>query len=207
MSTNGNNTIYLASKSPRRQELLKQIGINFKILESDIDESQLAAESVEDYVQRLAEDKARTAIEKYKPNDELVVLAADTVVYVNDRVFGKPSNQDQALIMLKQLSNQEHDVYTSIFVLKGKVFYRKTVRSSVLFKKLTNQEMDDYIASGEYRGKAGAYAIQGLAALFISEIRGSYSAVMGLPLYETGELLGRFGLTFGKPSTSVDSRR
>lgn len=183
------NQIVLASQSPRRRALLEQIGIRFSVRVADVDESQLAGEPVTDYVVRLAESKAAavcTGLDSPVP-----VLGADTVVVVDGSALGKPSNRDDASKMLTQLSGRSHEVLTAVAVADGR---RKVVLNTtrVWFRDISVAECDAYVRTEEPMDKAGAYAIQGFAAVFVSRIDGSYSGVMGLPLYETAGLLAEF---------------
>lgn len=183
------NQIVLASQSPRRRALLEQIGIRFSVRVADVDESQLAGEPVTDYVVRLAESKAAavcTGLDSPVP-----VLGADTVVVVDGSALGKPSNRDDASNMLAQLSGRSHEVLTAVAVAAGR---RKVVLNTtrVWFRDISVAERDAYVRTEEPMDKAGAYAIQGFAAVFVSRIDGSYSGVMGLPLYETAGLLAEF---------------
>ncbi len=180
--------IYLASGSPRRAELLTQIGVNFSVLSVDVDETRLAGESPVDYVQRVAIAKAQAGwdslTEERKP-----VLGADTSVVLGDTVLGKPADEDAARAMLKQISGQTHEVMTAVALVMGEDVRCALCISEVMFRTLSDADIDWYVATGEGRDKAGSYAVQGVGALFISELKGSYSAVMGLPLLETGQLL------------------
>ena len=184
--------IILASSSPRRRELLEQLGVSFEIRAADIDEAELPGESSTDLVERLALNKAKAVAEK---SDEAVpVLGADTLVEIDGQVLGKPEARDDALRMLSSLSNREHRVLSAV-ALVGEGYENVLLSvTKVRFRSLSEQEMLDYWSTGEPLGKAGGYAIQGLAAVFITEIQGSYSGVMGLPLYETGLLLKEVGL-------------
>jgi len=185
--------IYLASQSPRRAELLQQIGVDFDVLSVAVDEAMADAETPEACAQRLALEKARAgwctlAAERQRP-----VLGADTLVITADAVMGKPENRRQAIEMLLTLSGSTHQVITAV-ALVGKQEVVRSQCSRVTFRPLTRQECEAYWETGEPRDKAGAYAIQGLAAMFITRLEGSYSGVMGLPLYETTELLKAFGI-------------
>lgn len=188
--------IYLASQSPRRRELLQQIGIKFRVLVPDVDEAALPCEAAAEYVERIAKIKAEaiwTHVETRRMKRQ-PVLAADTAVIVGRRILGKPQNMTEAATMLETLSGRAHQVMTAIAVAhEGKL---KLLRSetSVTFRRLTPEEITRYVATGEPQDKAGAYAIQGYAAAFISRINGSYSGVMGLPLFETTRLLKSFGI-------------
>lgn len=182
--------VALASTSPRRQVLLTQIGIGFRRLEVAVDESPWPDEAPPDYVCRVALAKARTGWKQQTYQACLPVLGADTVVAVDDEILGKPVDRAHAEAMLTRLSGRSHQVLTAVALVD--VDEEEQCRlsvSTVTFKQLTRAERQVYLASGEGLDKAGAYAIQGRAALFISHLEGSYSGVMGLPLYETGELL------------------
>jgi septum formation protein len=187
--------IYLASASPRRSELLRQIGVPFEVQPADIDEQPLADEAPEDYVRRLAGAKADavwdSAAVRSRPRP---VLAADTAVVVDGRVLGKPADLAAALAMLELLSGRSHSVLTGVAVRANADRERRLCTSEVRFRVMTEAERAAYCSTGEPLDKAGAYAIQGFAAIFVEHLRGSYSAVMGLPLFETAALLARFGL-------------
>lgn len=181
--------IILASASPRRRELLQQVGITARLQAADIDESQNPGEPVLAYVQRLALEKARAVCGRLTNPEKLPVLAADTIVVVDDCVLGKPESRQHAKKILQQLSARRHTVHTSVAVICGQQERQLTSSSQVEFKRLEDAEIDAYLATGEADDKAGAYAIQGIAALFVKSLHGSFSGVMGLPLYETGQLL------------------
>ena len=182
--------IILASQSPRRVELLKQMQIDCLVMPADIDEQAYANEVPSDYVLRLARQKALAIVQKLE-NQTLPVLAADTTVALDNEIFGKPENDDEAFNMLKKLSGSTHQVHTAIAVaFNGKV---ETALNTTLVEMmpLTDAMIRTYIASGEHKDKAGSYAIQGLAACWIKKITGSYTGVMGLPVHETSLLLNR----------------
>jgi septum formation protein len=185
--------IYLASRSPRRRELLHQIGVSHRQLDVDIDESRQGTEGPRDYVLRLAEEKARAAVASLGQLPELPVLAADTVVTVEDELLCKPAGREEALAMLGRLSGRTHQVYTGVALMSQRVSLRLS-RSEVSFIEISPERAAAYWSSGEPADKAGAYGIQGLGAVFIRELKGSYSGVMGLPLYETAELLRERGI-------------
>jgi septum formation protein len=193
--------IYLASRSPRRRELLQQIDVRFHLLlfrsrpgeAADVDESPLADELPEVYVERVARSKAEAGWRRMQQRNlpRAPVLSADTTVAVEGTIYGKPESREEAAAMLGALSGRSHEVLTAV-ALKNDDWLESVVsRSEVKFKPLSAQEIADYVESGESDDKAGAYAIQGRAARFIVELRGSYSGVMGLPLYETGRLLDK----------------
>lgn len=185
--------IYLASRSPRRRELLRQIGVRHRLLDVAVDERAAAGESPSAYVLRVSQDKARAGLRALADGERLPVLAADTCVVADGRMLGKPADREQGLAMLRLLSGASHRVYTAVTLGDGELASRLSV-SEVSFRPLEEAEIAAYWASGEPLDKAGAYAIQGLAAQFVSELRGSYSGVMGLPLFETAELLRQAGI-------------
>lgn len=183
-------TIYLASKSPRRSALLEQIGISFEVLAVAIDEHWNGHEEPQDYVCRMALEKARAGLAV--ANQGYAILAADTAVVLEDVILGKAENQVAASSMLTKLSGKRHTVLSAVCLLEqGLRQCEKTLLSSsqVTLKSLSQSEISDYCATGEPIGKAGAYAIQGRAAIFVRDLAGSYSGVMGLPLFETAALL------------------
>lgn len=184
--------LILASQSPRRRELLTQLGVTFTCKVSDIDEQALSNETPAALVQRLASEKAQHI---YKNTSEkCIVLGADTIVVINEDILGKPKDAQDAKRMLQSLSGQTHHVMTAVALL-GETFSEcLNVISRVTFRKLSASEIDAYWQTQEPCDKAGAYAIQGLAAQFISHLDGSYSGVMGLPLYETAKLLKQAGM-------------
>ncbi|MEN0107383.1 MAG: Maf family protein [Pseudomonas sp.] len=186
--------LYLASGSPRRRELLTQIGVAFSILAAPIDESVLPGETAEAYVQRLALAKARAGLATLADSSAAVVLGADTAVVVDGQILGKPVDQADALAMLQLLSGREHQVLTSVALASGQRSEVQLIASTVQFRPISSVEAQTYWASGEPQDKAGGYAIQGLGAVFVSGMRGSYSAVVGLPLCETAALLADFGI-------------
>jgi septum formation protein len=182
--------VILASRSPRRVELLKQIGIESIVRPADIDEVALDGEAPADYVQRLAKEKVTAIAKSLKSEYEnLPVLAADTTVALNGQILGKPVNDADAVEMLKKLSGSKHTVYTAVAMYvknRVKVTLSETQVEMIL---LTDSMINTYIATGEQRDKAGSYAIQGKAGAWVARIEGSYSGVMGLPLFETALLL------------------
>ncbi|MGH8029624.1 MAG: Maf family protein, partial [Arenimonas sp.] len=184
--------IYLASRSPRRQELLRQVGVRFEALPADVPERRQAGQAPADYALAMALAKARAA--RAAAPQRLPVLGADTDVVVDDEILGKPAGRDQALAMLARLSGRTHEVFSSVaVVLDGRAETALSV-TRVSFGAITPAQARAYWDTGEPADKAGAYAIQGFGAQFVREIHGSYSGVVGLPLYETLELLGRFGI-------------
>jgi len=185
--------IYLASKSPRRRELLQQLGINFEVLCVDVDETMRDGESPVVYAERLALEKARAGREVQTADRYLPTLGADTIVVASGTVLGKPADREQAIEMLMLLSGSTHQVISAVAVADAREVVASSV-SRVTFRTLTRHECEAYWETGEPQDKAGAYAIQGLAAMFIVRLEGSYSGVMGLPLYETTNLLNEFGI-------------
>ena len=188
--------LYLASQSPRRRELLQQIGIKFRVLVPDVNESALPREAPAEYVERIAWIKAEVAWMTVMERRMKLhpVLAADTAVILGRRILGKPQSEPEAVSMLQSLSGRTHQVITAVAIaFEGKLKLAQS-ESAVTFRRLAPDEIARYVASGEPRDKAGAYAIQGFAAAFISRIEGSYSGVMGLPLFETSRLLKSFGV-------------
>jgi septum formation protein len=178
--------IILASSSPRRKELLQQLSLDFEIYSPDIDEAVLEGETVNCYVERLARAKAQVVVDLF-PN--AVVIAADTSLSFKGKIIGKPESKQHAFEIWSELSGQWHDVFSGLCVATPTQMLSMFVKTEVQFKSLTHAEMEQYWATGEPIGKAGAYAIQGIAAQFVPQIRGSYSNVVGLPLYETTQLL------------------
>lgn len=188
-------SILLASRSPRRRVLLDQIGIPHQVVSVRVDETPHPGEAPAEYVIRLALAKAEAGVQKSGRRSCRPVLAADTAVVVNNRILGKPADRDHALAMLEQLSGRSHRVLTGVALAwDGHCRSRLSV-SHVGFRAIGREEALAYWASGEPVDKAGGYAIQGLGALFIERLEGSYSGIMGLPLFETGELLARVGIT------------
>ncbi|MCP1673905.1 septum formation protein [Natronocella acetinitrilica] len=188
--------IYLASNSPRRSALLGQAGIAFRQLQVDVDESRRSdEESPEVYVLRLALEKARAGWQQVAGSAPLPVLGADTVVAVDDVLYGKPRDRADAIAMLEELSGATHRVLTGVALVDDREATRLSY-SSVTFRELTRQEIERYWDSGEPVDKAGAYAIQGRGAVFIEHLEGSYSGVMGLPLFEVADLMEEFDIDF-----------
>ncbi|MDH5471517.1 MAG: Maf-like protein [Gammaproteobacteria bacterium] len=188
--------IILASASPRRQALLDQIGVSYQVLPVDIDETVKPGESAEDCVIRLALEKAVTGLNKSET--KLPVLGSDTIILLNKQILGKPENRMHAIQMLSSLSGQSHQVLTAVAMVTNQKREYLVSKSNVYFRELTGNEIQAYWESGEPVDKAGAYAIQGLAAQFIERLDGSYSGVMGLPLFETAQLLKTFGVAIGQ---------
>jgi len=184
--------IYLASKSPRRQSLLNQLRIDFEYVNSDIDESPLGDESPVEYVQRMASEKATNGWQNSNRIINKPLLAADTSVVIGKHILGKPIDDTQAFEMLNRLSAQTHQVMTAVAVKNESRIKLVTSITDVTFDSLTDKQINDYIKTKDCFDKAGSYGIQGYAARFISFIAGSYSGVVGLPLYETAKLLEEF---------------
>lgn len=192
--------LHLASRSPRRSELLRQIGVVHNIIEADVDETPLTGENPKEYVIRLAQEKALAGKAQLRnPEDELV-LAADTSVIVDDQILGKPKDREEALNMLLLLSNRSHWVFSGV-ALAGESIESRISETLVSFRKITRDEAVAYWKSGEPADKAGGYGIQGVGSIFISRIEGSFSGVMGLPLFETTQLLLKAGID---PLTQTD---
>ena len=188
--------VYLASQSPRRRELLRQIGVKFRVLAPHVDEAALPREAPDSYVERIARSKAEVAWARITERQRArhPVLAADTAVVLGRRILGKPADDAEARTMLKALSGRTHQVLTAVAIAHEDRLRLATSVTAVTFRRLAPSEIARYVASGEPRDKAGAYGIQGLAATFIARIEGSYSGVMGLPLFETATLLKTFGI-------------
>lgn len=186
--------LILASTSPRRKELLQQIGVEFSQLKIEINEDVLLNENPDQYVLRLAKEKASAGFQKLSKDkqDISVVLAADTTVVCDGQILAKPESLEHSRAILSHLSGREHKVMTAIALQSKDKFQRQVVTTQVTFRKLTPAEIEAYWYTGEPQDKAGSYGIQGLAAIFVEGIHGSYSNVVGLPLCETAELLKQF---------------
>ncbi len=182
----------LASRSPRRAELLRAAGIDFTVRVADVDETPLPGETPRAYVLRVAEDKARAVAAA--PDEDEVILAADTTVVLGDEIMGKPEDTADAVRMLRALAGRKHDVITGICLRHGAEIVRDIASTAVWFAPLGDAEIADYVASGEPMDKAGAYGIQGLASRFIDRIEGSYTNVVGLPVALTWRRLRRFSV-------------
>jgi septum formation protein len=185
-------SLILASASPRRQELLRSVGLKFKTIPAHVNENYLAGESPRQHVKRLSNDKAIVIAKKYP---EAWVLGSDTIVVIDGLILGKPKNKNQALGMLRKLSGREHNVFTGFTIAHAaaRIYQTKVIQSTVQFKKISPTEMKWYVACDEPYDKAGGYALQGKGAYFIQSIRGSYTNVIGLPLCEILEELKYFG--------------
>jgi septum formation protein len=187
--------VYLASGSPRRRELLQQIGVPFRVIASSVDETAQSGEAPREYVARLAAAKAEAGwLARPLADAAAPVLAADTAVILDDRILGKPRDRADALAMLLNLSGRTHQVLTAVALLSTAGIESRISHSLVTFRNIQAAEAGAYWDTGEPRDKAGGYAIQGGAAIFVAELRGSYSGVMGLPLFETAELLMSAGV-------------
>ncbi len=195
--------IYLASQSPRRSELLLQIGVNFKLLLlnddprniPDVDETPQASETPADYVKRICLAKAEAAWESllYRKLPQAPLLAADTTVVLDDKILGKPQNSADAAATLRLLSGRQHQVYSAVALKLNERLEIRLSTTAVNFVPLSEERIQRYVLSGESQDKAGAYGIQGMAAAFVQRIEGSYSGVVGLPLFETVQILNSFG--------------
>jgi septum formation protein len=185
--------VYLASASPRRRELLNQIGVDYTLLHAEVDETLHPDESAVDYVRRVALDKVRAGRELLSAEGDAPVLGADTAVVIDGRILGKPRDREEGIGMLLALSGRSHEVLSAVALSAGREAVRVCV-SRVTFCALTPAQCAAYWETGEPQDKAGGYAIQGRAAVFVARIEGSYSGVMGLPVYETADLLREFGI-------------
>ncbi len=183
--------IILASASPRRSELLKQINIAHSIKVADIDETPLPNEKPADYVLRVAHEKSLAIYQQ--GNQDSIILAADTSVVLDGEIMGKPDNLEHAIAMLSALSAKTHKVYSAVSI-RGERTQEVVCISEVTFRGLSEQEIINYWQTGEPADKAGAYAIQGLGSIFVQSIQGSFSGIMGLPLFETAQLLANEGI-------------
>ena len=196
------DSIVLASASPRRREILTQMGVAHSLAEHSVDEVAQYGETATDFVQRLAFEKARS-VQIQNPQIAVPILGSDTIVVCKGQILGKPVDAADALRMLALLSGTAHQVYSAVALCFG---VRKQVvlsSSDVVFKPLSKQEIERYWASGEPVGKAGAYAIQGLGGMFVSALSGSFSGVMGLPVFETAQLLAEFDVRTGMSEGSA----
>jgi septum formation protein len=189
--------LFLASQSPRRRQLLEQLGFAYQVLDVEVPEVVAAGEAAVDYVQRVAHAKAIAGLGKVAHDPGAVVLGADTEVVLDGTVFGKPRDADDARAMLRRLAGRGHEVLSALCCVAAGREEVVLQRSEVRFAPLDAATIDAYLASGEWQGKAGAYAIQGRAGAFISHLAGSFTGVMGLPLHETAVLLHGFGIRPG----------
>ncbi|HUH30347.1 MAG TPA: Maf family protein [Rhodanobacter sp.] len=181
--------LHLASQSPRRRQLLEQLGVEFRVLDVAVPEQRAPAETPLAYVSRVAHGKARAGLALLAATEGALVLGADTEVVLDDEVFGKPRDAADATAMLLRLSGRTHTVISAVWLVGAGRERSATCISHVTFAALSQAEVATYVATGESLGKAGAYAIQGRAAALIAHLQGSYSGVMGLPLFETAQLL------------------
>jgi len=186
--------LFLASQSPRRRQLLEQLGLAFGVLDVDIVENPEPGESAEDYNRRVAREKAGAGLLQTMTTPNAVVIAADTEVVLDGEIFGKLRDDAHAIEMLQRLSGRTHRVLSAVYVIDAGREREALNVSEVTFATLDRDAIERYVATGEPRGKAGAYAIQGRAAAFVERLAGSYSGVMGLPLFETSRLLADFGI-------------
>ena len=186
--------LHLASRSPRRSELLARLGFEFGVLELDIPEHRAPGEHAEDYVRRVAREKAGAGLLQVVATPHALVLGADTEVVLDDEVFGKPRDAADAAAMLRRLSGRTHQVISAVSVVSPSREAQVVSVSEVTVAALDASAIEDYLDTGEWQGKAGAYGIQGRAQVFIEHLSGSFSGVMGLPMYETARLLREFGI-------------
>jgi septum formation protein len=186
--------VYLASGSPRRRELLHQIGVSFRLVGTSVDETARLVENAPAYVLRLAAAKADAGWQTSGGAGDAPVLAADTAVVLDGKILGKPADRQDAEEMLRQLSGRTHEVLTAVALRSAAGLQSRISRSEVTFRTITVPEAQAYWETGEPSDKAGGYAIQGRAAVFVADLRGSFSGVMGLPLFETAQLLGEAGV-------------
>jgi nucleoside triphosphate pyrophosphatase len=187
--------LILASASPRRKELLDQIKVTYAVNPIDLDETPRINESPLDYVKRVAAEKSAACVAQL--GSSVPILAADTAVVLDDLIMGKPKDQQDAIAMLTQLSGRTHQVYSAIS-LRGREHWQAVSITDVTFRSLTEREMLAYWHSGEPVDKAGSYAIQGMGGIFVASIKGSFSGVVGLPLFETAGLLAKQGIELFK---------
>ena len=187
--------LHLASRSPRRSELLARLGFAFGVLELDVPEHRQPGEPPEDYVRRVAREKAGAGLLQVVANPHAIVLGADTEVILGDEVFGKPRDADDAAAMLRRLSGRTHQVISAVSLVSPSREAQVASVSEVTVAALDDDAIAEYLSTGEWEGKAGAYGIQGHAQVFIEHLSGSFSGVMGLPLFETARLLRTFGIS------------
>lgn len=195
--------LYLASKSPRRSELLARLGLDFGLLDIDVPEQRVPGEPAEDYVRRVAREKAGAGLLQVVSVTAAIVLGGDTEVVLDDEVFGKPGSADAAAAMLRRLSGRSHRVISALSLVSAAREAQAVSLSEVTFAELDDTDIEAYLASGEWQDRAGAYSIQGRAQAFIAHLSGSYSGVMGLPLYETARLLRESGV--GAKAKALDT--
>ena len=195
--------LYLASQSPRRRELLGQLGVDFTVLDTQVPEQRLPGEAPGTYVRRVARAKAAARLELVRDVDGALVLGADTDVVLDDEVFGKPRDAADAAAMLRRLSARTHRVISTVWLLGARGEYCAECISRVTFGALEARDIDAYVATGEPFGRAGAYAIQGRGATLVAHLEGSHSGVMGLPLFETARLLRDAGAHVPSPADAA----
>jgi septum formation protein len=188
--------LFLASASPRRREILERMGVRFEVLTQQAEEIVHADETPEVFVVRLALEKARSGLAARPAGTTTPVLGADTAVVVDDTILGKPRDRAEATAMLEQLSGRSHRVLTGLALVDGERESTRLSLSTVTLRDLDAAEIERYWASGEPAGKAGAYAIQGRGGVFVEQLEGSYTGVMGLPMFETHDLLSDFGIAY-----------
>jgi septum formation protein len=186
--------LYLASKSPRRRELLAQLGLVFECIEGSVDESVLDGEAPQDYVLRLAKAKAVSGQDNLVVPSQIPILGSDTSVVIDNQILGKPQDEQEAVAMLARLSGHSHMVYTAVAIKHNRDIKSVCCATKVFFAAMTASQINSYVATGEPMDKAGAYGIQGLGGRYIKKIEGSYTSVVGLPLYETSMLLTECGV-------------
>ncbi len=191
-----NREFVLGSSSPRRSELLSMIGLKFRIITPEIDESPAPGEPPWEFVKRAALEKLEAV--RRKVDGEMPVLTADTVVFINGKILGKPSDEKEAVEFLKMLSGNWHRVYTGYALWCGKKLYRRSVKSKVKIMNLSDEIIEWYVSTGEPLDKAGAYAVQGIGSFMIEAVRGSYSNVVGLPLTQVVKDMIKCGLIYFK---------
>jgi septum formation protein len=199
--------LHLASKSPRRRELLGRLGLEFGVLDIDVPERRTPGEAPAEYVRRVAREKAGAGLLRVVGVPGAAVLGADTEVILEDEVFGKPRDAEDAAGMLRRLSGRTHEVVSAVSVVSAEREAQAVSVSQVTFGELSEAQIAAYVATGEPMGKAGAYAIQGGGEMFVRQLSGSYSGVMGLPLYETVALLRQFGIALPGPEQSAAGTR
>ena len=187
--------LYLASQSPRRRQLLGQLDLEFRLLDVDVEEVRGPGEAAEDYVRRVAREKAGAGLLAVVAVPHAVVLGADTEVVLDGEVFGKPRDEADAAAMLRRLSGRSHEVITAVSLVSAGREAQAVSNSQVRVAAMSDADIARYLASGEWEGKAGAYAIQGCFEAHIEHLSGSYSGVMGLPLHATWKLLEQFGIS------------
>ena len=204
MASPSNPLIYLASASPRRSALLAQIELPHRVRPVDIDETEHDDETPADYVVRLAQAKAEALWTQLPDGERLPVLGSDTTVALGDDILGKPADREAGFAMLRRLSGRTHQVYTGVALRSAQGLQSRLSVSDVTFRALNDAEIESYWSTGEPADKAGGYAVQGRAAVFIERISGSYSGIVGLPLFETAALLASIGWN---PSMSAGAAR